>query len=280
MIHILPRLPAQPGERFTLRQAAEWLLDHAATEPQTVPVRGGQVRLQPGEMLTSLNTLSGAWNMSRRWAGHTLDALARERFCETVPETHGTRIILCEYKALTQAVARTVAASVAAAPVVPNMRESVASVGDLVAWCKAARPGDAVTYHMGNLAHDRAQSPVLHELAEMVLILTERDYLRTEQVRARLATLVGYSYLAVKTGRGGVVPSIMEQRVTPVHYRALLALGQRHGVQSAQRCLRDGMGLSEDGATALLRELQAKGLIEPSPSRGMVVTRKGLSMVV
>lgn len=159
------------------------------------------------------------------------------------------------------------------------IRTTVRTATELTRWAAAAEPGQQATYHLGNLAADRAASPALHLLAETVLLLSEHGYIATQQHVLRLAAGTSIWYCATRTGRGNAPRSIMFGQCDAHQYRALQALRDRDSATSATRAIRDHMGCPEQLAMDYLTLLFVRGWVEECDGRGWQLTREGSRML-
>jgi hypothetical protein len=158
-------------------------------------------------------------------------------------------------------------------------RQTVRNSKEFIRWACAAERGDSVTYHIGNLASDRADAAVLHQLAETVMILMETGYVTIQQVTMRLPINSPTWYSVVRTGTGWAPRSIIFEDCEPTTYRALQALKIRDADQSAARAVRDAIGCPESLALDLLALLYARKWIEPAEPKGWQLSGDGLRML-
>ena len=159
------------------------------------------------------------------------------------------------------------------------IRNTVRSAHDFIRWAARAETGEPVTYHIGSLSVDRATSPVLHLLAETVMIFAECGFVTTSQVVMRLPTGAATWYYASRTGRGRVPRSIMFDTVDAHTFRALQAVRDRDESTGAARAIRDVIGCSMDLAHDYLALLFVKNWIEPAESKGWQLSAEGLRML-
>lgn len=159
------------------------------------------------------------------------------------------------------------------------IRNTVRTAKEFTRWAAQAAPGSAVTYHIGNLAADRAQSHDLHELAETVLIFVEHGFVTTSQVVMRLAVGSSVWFSAVRTGSGRAPRSILFGQCDPFAFRALEALRDRESSQTFARAISEHMGCSGGVALDYLALLWARGWIESVEPKGYRLTAEGLRML-
>lgn len=159
------------------------------------------------------------------------------------------------------------------------LRNTVRNAHELTRWAARAEKGQPVTYHIGDLARDRAASPNLHLLAETVLILSEHGYITTSQVIMRLPLGSATWYSASRTGRGRAPRSIMFDQCDAFTFRALEAMRDRDASQSAGRAIRDHMGCPEQLALDYLALLYARKWIEPAEPKGWQLSPEGARML-
>lgn len=159
-------------------------------------------------------------------------------------------------------------------------RSTVRSAKDLCHWLARPESGPAVTYHIGNLAADRAASPALHQLAETVLILAERGALTTAQHRMRLSVGNPVIYSVTRQDHRRAPRSIMLGQIDAHTWRALQAVENRHADQSAARAIREHLGCPEDQAADLLCLLFALGMVEKTDAKGYQATPTGARMLL
>jgi hypothetical protein len=160
-----------------------------------------------------------------------------------------------------------------------TLRQTVKNAHEFTRWSAMAERGQQVTYHIGNLGQDRAQSDHLHLLAETILIFAESGYVITSQVVMRLPLGAATWYYVSRTGRGRAPRSILFDQCTAFEYRALQAMRDRDPSQSASRAIRDQMGCPETIAAQYLTKLLAREWIEPQEARGYRLTAEGLKML-
>lgn len=159
------------------------------------------------------------------------------------------------------------------------LKNTVRSAHDFVRWAAAADKGQPVTYHIGDLGRDRAQSPELHLLAETVLLLAETGYIGTRQIIMRLPMGAATWYSAHRTGAGWAPRSIMFDQCDAFSYRALQAIKSRDASQSAGRAIRDHMGCTESLALDYLALLYARKWIDPVEPKGWQLSPEGIRML-
>lgn len=272
------RLRPIMSRRLTDRQAWDWLRDHAAAEPGRVEVGGRTVRVQAGELIASTRGLARQWGWSEKSVRRHLAVLRAQGLIETLAEPLvGTRVSICA-AARIGASSQDAGRSASHTPM-SMIRASVPDLGALMTWAMRAKAGDTATYHVGNLAVDRARSPVLHDLAEAVTILVEHDYLSAGQLRTRLPMLDGYSYLCTRTGRGVAPYGLLQRRIGPHDWRALEAIRDRQAAESAQRAVRDALSIPERQATDLLAHLRHQGWVAETATGGADITVAGLRVL-
>lgn len=160
------------------------------------------------------------------------------------------------------------------------IRKTVANSKALCIWAASAAPADFAIYHIGELGRDRITNPVLHELAETVLILSETGFIISTQYPMQLASLTGWSYVATRR-RGGWAPrSILNSQITAAQYRALNAVRRRDAAMSAPRAVRDALSCPDDVAADMLAFLHLNGWVEEAPGKGWAVSPAGLRMLM
>lgn len=151
----------------------------------------------------------------------------------------------------------------------------ISTCADLRVWAAGARPREFVTYHVGNLAADRADNPVLNDMAELVRLLQETGWLMQSTKSVKLAAIRGHAYFATRTGGGFAPRCILFGDMTPRQWRALKAVRDRIGYQSAHRAIRDELATSEDDAADMLALLYSLGWVEPAPEKGFRLSDSG-----
>ena len=137
-----------------------------------------------------------------------------------------------------------------------------------------------MTYHIGNLSVDRANSHDLHELAEAVAILRERGVVACTQLAVRLS--VGHStiYSASRTGAGRQPRNLSLGLVDAFIFRAIEAITERDADTSAIHAIRDHLGCNGNIAADLLACLWHKKLIEEAAPKGWKLTVEGHRMLM
>lgn len=151
----------------------------------------------------------------------------------------------------------------------------LSTYADLRIWAASARPRDFVTYHVGNLAADRASNPALNEMAELVRLLQETGWIMQSTKAVKLAAVRGHAYFASRTGAGFAPRCILLGDMTPRQWRAMKAVRDRVGYQSAHRAIRDELAGSEDEAADILAYLYANGWVEPAEQKGFRLSEAG-----
>ena len=159
------------------------------------------------------------------------------------------------------------------------IRNTVRNAAEFIRWAARAEAGQPVTYHIGNLGRDRAESPALHVLAETVLILSEAGFVATSQIVMRLPLGSAVWYSAARTGRGRAPRAIMSGSCDAHEYRALEAVKARDGFRSISRAIRDHMGCPETVAQQYVGVLTARGWVEPVEPRGYRLSAEGQRML-
>lgn len=159
------------------------------------------------------------------------------------------------------------------------LRSTVRNAKELTRWAARAETGQSVTYHIGNLGRDRVESPVLHLLAETVMVFAEHQFISTSQVIMRLPMGSATWYSATRTGRGRAPRSIMFDQCDAFAFRALEAMRDRDQAQSASRAIRDHMGCPEQLALDFLALLWARKWIEPAGNKGWQLSPEGQRML-
>jgi hypothetical protein len=155
------------------------------------------------------------------------------------------------------------------------MRATARNTQEFVRWAGRAEFGQSVTYHIGNLARDRAESPVLHALAEAVMIFRERKVIVTSRQIMHLPLGTSTWYVATRSGHGRAPRALLLDQCDPHEFRALEAIHRRDPAQSASRAIRDHLGCPESLAIDLLSRLCARGWVEPAKPRGWRMTPSG-----
>ena len=158
-------------------------------------------------------------------------------------------------------------------------RLTVADERQFLMWAARAPSLETVTYHVGNLAADRAKNHNLHLMAEAALLLTETGWLTVSQTPLR-SSLPLTCYFATRTKGGKAPRGVMLWQITAPEYRALRAVRDADPDQSAVRAIRDGLGYSEDIAADYLALLFAKGFVERADDRGWQPSSLGLQMLL
>lgn len=64
-------------EKYTEREAWEWLISHALFEPKTININGQPVRIERGQLSHSIRYLAEAWQWHRRKVERYLDRLQK-----------------------------------------------------------------------------------------------------------------------------------------------------------------------------------------------------------
>jgi hypothetical protein len=159
------------------------------------------------------------------------------------------------------------------------MRTTVRNAREFAEWATRAAPGQPVTYHIGNLAIDRAAHPALHLLAETVLIFAECGFITTSQAIMRLPMATATWYSVARTGSGRAPRSILFGQCDAFAYRALQAVKSRDASKSATRAIRDQMGCQMDTAAAYLTVLTERKWVEPAEPKGIRLSAEGLRML-
>lgn len=159
------------------------------------------------------------------------------------------------------------------------IRNTVRTAKEFTRWAARAEPGQPVTYHIGTLSIDRANSPALHLLAETVMIFSESGYIATSQVVMRLPLGSATWYYATRTGSGRAPRSIMFDQADAFAYRALEAMRDRDTSQSAGRAIRDHMGCTDQLALDFLALLWARGWAEAAEPKGYRLSDAGSRML-
>lgn len=160
-----------------------------------------------------------------------------------------------------------------------TLRNTVRTAKEFTRWAARAEPGQPVTYHIGNLAADRANSPALHLLAETVMIFSQAGYIATSQVVMRLPLGAATWYYATRTGSGRAPRSIMFDQADAFAYRALEAMRDRDASLSAGRAIREHMGCTDQLALDFLALLWARGWVEAAEPKGYRLSAEGLRML-
>ncbi|WP_395542726.1 hypothetical protein [Neotabrizicola sp. sgz301269] len=156
----------------------------------------------------------------------------------------------------------------------------ISSAGELRRWAANARPRDFVTYHIGNVARDRAESQILHDLAELVLLLQETGFIIGSTKRVELAAVQGFVYFATRTGAGYAPHCIIRGTISCREFRALQAIRDRVGYSSAQRSVRDALSCADAEAADLLALLYARKWVEDAPEKGFQLSETGLAAML
>lgn len=143
-------------------------------------------------------------------------------------------------------------------------------------WAAGAKPRDRITYHIGNLAIDRANNSALHDLAEMIRLLQETGWVIQSTNRVNLAAIRGHAYFVTRTGGGYAPRCILNNSISARHYRAMQALRDRVGYVSAQRAVRDALATNETDAADILAYLYARRWVEEAPEKGFRVSDAGV----
>lgn len=154
-------------------------------------------------------------------------------------------------------------------------RTTVRNAKELVHWLARPEAGPAVTYHIGNLAVDRVGSKVLHALAETVSILTERRAVTASQMTMRLSVGNSTIYSVARADHRLAPRGLMAGQIDAHTWRALQAIAERQGDQSATRAIRDHLGCPEGHASELMCLLMATGLVERVDPKGYQVSALG-----
>jgi hypothetical protein len=90
-----------------------------------------------------------------------------------------------------------------------------------LAWLERGQPGEALVYHRGLLAHDRARPDLTETERRQVARIADAAFAAAEEGRVHLVQLrhgpFDFSYLAIKTGpaatpAAGAVPPIAQAR--------------------------------------------------------------------
>lgn len=162
-------------------------------------------------------------------------------------------------------------------------RHVVWNVTSLCRWLKTAGEGDWCVYHSGNLAYDRVRDSDVNDLSDMVLLLTETDYLRTTQRRQYLFITDVWVYVAHRTGRGHAPRAILNGTITASDFRALRAVRDRDADISATRAIRDAlsatMSSSDVIATQMFERLKERKFISEAKGKGWGISQAGLRIM-
>lgn len=159
------------------------------------------------------------------------------------------------------------------------IRNTVRNAKEFVRWAARADAGTPVTYHLGSLARDRAESETLHLLAETVMIFSELGYVTTSQHVMRLPIGTSTWYVATRTGRGRAPRALMFDQCDAHAWRALQAVHNRDASQSAPRAIRDHIGCPESLAHDLMCLLWARKWIQKAEPKGYELSPEGLKML-
>jgi len=159
------------------------------------------------------------------------------------------------------------------------MRTTVRSAGEFTDWASRAAASHLVTYHIGNLAADRAGHAALHLLAETVLILAESGYVTTSQAVMRLPMGSATWYSASRSSAGFAPRSILFGHCDAFAYRALQAMRNRPASQSATHAIRDHMGCPVATAARYLAHMTEMKWVEPAEPKGVRLSAEGLRML-
>ena len=162
-------------------------------------------------------------------------------------------------------------------------RHVVLNVANLCRWLKTAVEGDWCVYHSGNLAYDRMRDESLNLLSDMVLLLTETDYLRTTQRRQYLFITDVWVYVAHRTASGHAPKALLTGKMTSIEYRALRAVRDRDADISASRAIRDAlsatMSSSDALAASMFDTIRDRGWISEAKGRGWEISQAGLRIM-
>lgn len=161
-----------------------------------------------------------------------------------------------------------------------NARSTVSSTRALLDWAATAPAGETVTYHVGALSVDRANSRDLARMADTVMILQSTGWLLATQTQMRFAVGPLAAYHATRTGRGHAPHGLVKGTITASEWLALFAVKDKAATTSAQRAIRDHVQCGEDMASLLLHNLVGRGLLARDDGKqGYVPTEVGAKML-
>lgn len=148
-------------------------------------------------------------------------------------------------------------------------------------WVIEAKPGEILTYHVGRLATDRAENPVLSATADYVSTLDHLGAVRALTARTSLQSCAVY---CAQRRSGHARHPLVLGLLTPVEYRALLALQQRErGVSALKAIERSAAAISPQKAQAILEALLERGAVRQGEGKpghqGYELTARGAAMV-
>ncbi len=162
-------------------------------------------------------------------------------------------------------------------------RHVVWDVPSLCRWLRTAVEADWCVYHSGNLAYDRARDTALNALSDLVLLLSETDYLRTTQRRQFLFITDVWVYVAHRTGYGHAPKSLLTGKLTAPEFRALRAVRDRDADISASRAIRDALSASmtssDDLAGAMFERLKERKWVTEAKGKGWELSADGLRII-
>lgn len=162
-----------------------------------------------------------------------------------------------------------------------TLRRTAASASDFRAWLRGAQPGDRCTYHVGQMARDRAGSAKLAELADCVTMFAELSIVTPVSYRMVLAVGPRVVYSATRTSARLAPRALVTGQIKPLEYRALRALADRdvNARQSATRCLRDAIAMPEGKGRVLLETLHYRRLVERDAVVGWQISDRGRELI-
>lgn len=130
----------------------------------------------------------------------------------------------------------------------------------VVQFIFAARQGNIIYYHAGNIAVDAGSDPVVYDKQRYAQLMHTFGLLDLR--RSKVAT-DWYQYFAVRTDTpaGHTPKAATAARVTPDEYEALVAVMERQAALSVSRAIRDHVGLSDEAARKMRNDMINRGWI-------------------
>lgn len=150
-----------------------------------------------------------------------------------------------------------------AAQVRSMFKATVSTQADFLAWCRAAKPGTVLIWHIGMIAIDRTTSSELNAIAQAVSLFADGGYIVQGQHSVQLPAGRQIAYTAMRASDGWAPRSVLTGKLTAHQYLALRAVQTRPAAVSAARAIRAGLGVSDDAAERILGDLARAGWIKP-----------------
>lgn len=132
------------------------------------------------------------------------------------------------------------------------------SCDHVVRFLRGAREGNSLLYHGGDLALDASNDPGVRTKQRYVLIASDCGLLHLSQARVD----VGFShYYAIRTDDplSAAPKKVLDGKLDPSDYIALLAISERQAAQSVARAIRDALGVRDDQAATVRNDFIRRG---------------------